>query len=65
MTSIYGKGYEILALFNIDYHETLEKLSSELMGNPNKRFKLSLDAAPLKKKTKGPNYIQPDSVMDK
>lgn len=61
---MYGRGYQILALFNIEYHEMLRDFSAELMSEPNQRFKLSLERAPLKNKTKGPNYIQPKSLSD-
>ncbi len=43
MTDIYGKGHEILAFFNIDYHEYIHEISDELMRNPNKKFKLSVE----------------------
>ena len=64
MSKIYGKGYEILSLLNIDYHQTLEEITTELMIHPNQRFELSVEKAPLKKKTKGPKYIQPESLED-
>jgi len=60
---IYGKGHEILSLFNIDYHMASAPITEMLMQNPNARFRLSIQKAPLKKKTKGPAYIQPDSVI--
>jgi hypothetical protein len=62
MAELFGKGYQILALFNIDYHESLEEFSTELMSKPNMRFRLSIERAPLKKKTRGPKYIQPKSL---
>lgn len=62
MVEIFGKGYEILALFNIDYHKSLEEISTELMSKPNQRFRLSIERAPLKKKTRAPKYIQPKSL---
>ena len=61
---MYGRGYQILALFNTEYHEMLRDFSDELMNDPNERFKLSLERAPLKNKTKCPNYIQPKSLSD-
>lgn len=64
MARMYGRGYQILALFNTEYHEMLRDFSAELMSDPNQRFKLSLEKAPLKNKTKGPNYIQPKSLSD-
>lgn len=59
MIEIYGKGYEILAFFDIEYEKFIEKMAIELMSNPNKRFRLSLQRVPLKK-TKAPKYIQPE-----
>jgi len=53
MTKIYGKGYEILAFFNIEYESFIQEFASELMSNPNKRYRLSLVPAPqLKRKKK-------------
>jgi len=46
---IYGKGHELLSLFNIDYHMSSAKITEILMNNPNARFRLSLQKAPLKK----------------
>jgi len=43
VTEIIGKGHEILAFFNIDYHLYIKELTDELMRNPNKKFKLSLE----------------------
>ena len=42
---IYGKGHEILALFDIEYHFFSKEITDELMGNPNKKFKLTLRRA--------------------
>lgn len=50
MTKIYGKGHEILAYFNIEYESYIQEIVSELMNNPSKRYRLSLERAPLKKK---------------
>ena len=44
---MYGRGYQILALFNTEFHEMLREFSEELMSEPNQRFKLSLERAPL------------------
>lgn len=46
---MYGRGYQILALFNTEFHEMLREFSEELMSEPNQRFKLSLEKAPLKR----------------
>ena len=43
MTEIYGKGHELLAFFNIDYHFYIEEITNELMRNPNKKYKLSIE----------------------
>ena len=64
MAELFGKGYEILALFNIDYHDLLEEISTVLMSNPNQRFRLLVERSPLKKKTRAPKYIQPKSLKD-
>lgn len=49
MPKLEGKGHEILSLFNVDYHETLEEIAGELMGNPEKRFRISVKQIPEKK----------------
>ena len=49
---VYGKGYEILAYFNIDYESYIREFANELMSNPNQRFRLSLEPAPLVRKKK-------------
>ena len=54
-----GKGHELLSLFDIEYHASSAKITDVLMGNPNKKFKLSLEKIPLGK-TKAPKYIQPE-----
>jgi len=56
-----GEGHVLLSFFNIDYHAYVEPITRVLMNNPNKIFKLTLTE--IKKKTKGPAYIQPDSVI--
>jgi len=50
MPVIYAKGHVLLSFFNIDYHESIVEITDVLMNNPNARFRLSLEAAPLKKK---------------
>jgi len=50
LTKIYGKGHEILACFNVEYESYIHEIVAELMNNPNKRYKLSLEAAPQRKK---------------
>ena len=52
MPKLEGKGHEILSLLNIDYHEILEEITDELMGNPEKRFRLSVKQIPEKKPRK-------------
>ena len=52
MTKIYGKAHEILAYFNIEYESYIEEFVNELMSNPNKRYRLSLEAAPLLRRKK-------------
>lgn len=56
-----GEGHVLLSFFNIDYHESIEDITSVLMENPTGFFKLTLTE--ITKKTKGPAYIQPDSVI--
>ncbi len=43
MTEISGKGHELLAFFNIDYHIVIKEITDELMKHPNKKYKLSLE----------------------
>lgn len=50
--SIYGKGHELLSLFDVEYHVFSENITNVLMSNPNKRFRLSVSEAPTKKKEK-------------
>lgn len=50
MPKIYAKGHVLLSFFNIDYHESITEITEVLMNNPNARFRLSLEKAPLKKK---------------
>lgn len=54
-------GHVMLSFFNIDYHAFVAPITDVLMSNPTKTFKLTL--MEIKKKTKGPAYIQPDSVI--
>jgi len=49
---VYGKGHEILAFFNIEYESYIQEFASELMTNPNKRYRLSLEPAPLSRRKK-------------
>ncbi len=46
MTEIYGKGHELLAFFNIDYHLYIADITNQLMRNPNKNFRLSVERIP-------------------
>ena len=50
--SIYGKGHELLSMFDVEYHVFSENITNVLMSNPNKRFRLSVSEAPTKKKEK-------------
>jgi len=50
MPKIYGKGHVLLSFFDIEYQESISQITDMLMSNPNARFRLSLEAAPLKKK---------------
>ena len=43
MIEINGKGHEILAFFDIDYHLYIKEITDELLRHPNKKFKLSLE----------------------
>ncbi len=47
MTKIYGKGHEILSCFNVEYESYIQEFANELMSHPNKRYRLSLEPAPL------------------
>ena len=49
---VYGKGHEILSCFNIEYESYIQEIASELMNNPTKRYRLSLESAPLRRKRK-------------
>jgi len=48
---IFGKGHELLSMFDVEYHAFSAEITNMLMGNPNKRFRLVLQRAPLKKKS--------------
>jgi len=37
-----GEGHVLLSFFNIDYHASIENITSVLMSNPTKMFKLTL-----------------------
>lgn len=50
--SVYGKGHVLLSMFDIEYHAFSENITNVLMSNPNKRFRLSVSEAPIKKKEK-------------
>jgi len=52
MPKIYGKGHEILACFNIEYESYIQEIVNELMSNPTKRYRLSLESAPKRRKKK-------------
>jgi len=43
MAEIYGKGHELLAFFDIEYEFFIKEITSELMRNPDKKFKLTLE----------------------
>jgi len=43
MPEIYGKGHEVLAFFNIDYHMYIKEIADELMNHPNSKYKLSVE----------------------
>ena len=43
MTEIYGKGHELLSLFDIEYHQFSKTITDELLSNPEKKFKLVLE----------------------
>jgi len=46
--TLRGEGHVLLSFFNIDYHASIENITSVLMSNPTKMFKLTLTE--LKKK---------------
>ncbi len=46
MIEISGKGHELLAFFNIDYHLYIKEITDELMRHPNKKYKLTLERIP-------------------
>ena len=50
MPVIYGDGHVLLSFFDIEYEDSISPITDVLMSNPNKRFRLSLEPAPLKKK---------------
>ena len=50
MPKIYGKGHVLLSFFDIEYEDSIAEITNVLMSNPDTRFRLSLEAAPLKKK---------------
>ena len=50
MPVIYGDGHVLLSFFDIEYEASILQITEILMSNPNKRFRLSLEPAPLKKK---------------
>ncbi len=52
MPVIYGQGHVLLSFFDIEYEASIITITDVLMSNPNKRFKLSLEPAPKKKKSK-------------
>ena len=37
-----GEGHVLLSFFNIDYHESIEDITSVLMENPTGMYKLTL-----------------------
>jgi hypothetical protein len=47
LTKLFGKGVELLALFNVEYSS---EITTELMENPNARFRLELKKIPRIKK---------------
>jgi len=52
MPVIYGNGHVLLSFFDIEYEGSLSPITDVLMSNPNSRFRLSLEPAPLKEKKK-------------
>jgi len=51
VSTIYGTGHQLLSFFDIEYEDSIAKITDVLMSNPNVRFRLSLEPAPLKKKS--------------
>lgn len=52
---LIGKGYQLLALFNIEYHRSSEPITQLLMENPNSEFRLEITRIrKIKKKVKKP-----------
>ena len=49
MKSIHGKGHQLLAMFDIEYHVFSKEITDELMANPEKMFKLSVEKSTRKK----------------
>ena len=47
--TLKGEGHILLSFFNIDYHAYVEPITSVLMSNPTKTFKLVLTEVPDKK----------------
>jgi len=43
MIEVNGKGHELLAFFNIDYHLYIKEITDELMRHPNRKYKLSIE----------------------
>jgi len=48
MPVIYGKGHVLLSFFDIEYEDSISKITEVLMSHPNVQFKLSLEKAPKK-----------------
>lgn len=42
MKKITGKGYEILSLFDVEYHFVSKEITDVLMSHPDKKFVLCL-----------------------
>jgi len=49
LTKLFGKGVDLLALFNVDYSS---EITTDLMQNPNARFRLELKKIPRVKNDK-------------
>ena len=49
MKSIHGKGHELLAMFDIEYQVFSKEITNELMANPEKMFKLSVEPSTRKR----------------
>jgi hypothetical protein len=47
LTKLFGKGTQLLALFNVEYESDI---TTELMQNPNAQFRLELKRIPKVKK---------------